>query len=87
MGASPSAGMTLSRGGTGLGHTSITSLARGGVHPKVAQDLARHSTITLTMDRYAHSVVEERRRALTALPDLSGVGDEALATGTNGRIA
>ena len=38
-----------------LRHTFITNLARGGVHPKVAQALARHSTITLTMDRYSHT--------------------------------
>src|SRR5581483_5553721 len=31
-----------------LRHTFISNLARGGVHPKVAQQLARHSTITLT---------------------------------------
>jgi integrase len=33
-----------------LRHTFITSLAKSGVHPKTAQMLARHSTITLTMD-------------------------------------
>jgi len=70
-----------------LRHTFITSLARGGVHPKVAQDLARHSTITLTMDRYAHSLIEERRRALDALPDLSGKVDEKMATGSASRTA
>ncbi len=32
----------------GLRRTFISNLARGGVHPKVAQQLARHSTITLT---------------------------------------
>lgn len=34
-----------------LRHTFISNLAAGGVHPKTAQSLARHSTITLTMDR------------------------------------
>jgi hypothetical protein len=33
-----------------LRHTFISNLAAGGVHPKTAQGLARHSTITLTMD-------------------------------------
>jgi integrase len=34
-----------------LRHTFITNLANGGVHPKTAQSLARHCTISLTMDR------------------------------------
>ena len=38
-----------------LRHTFITNLARSGVHPKTAQSLARHSTITLTMDRYSRN--------------------------------
>jgi len=54
-----------------LRHTFITNLARGGVHPKLAQALARHSTITLTMDRYSHTVIGEQADALTALPDLN----------------
>ncbi len=54
----------------GLRHTFVTNLVRGGVSPKVAQELARHSTITLTMDRYAHVRVEDTRDALRALPDL-----------------
>src|SRR5207245_4402634 len=35
-----------------LRHQFISNLAAGGVHPKIAQVLARHSTITLTMDHY-----------------------------------
>ncbi len=42
-----------------LRHTFITNLVRGGVHPKVAQQLTRHSTITLTMDRYSHTIVAD----------------------------
>ncbi len=49
-------------------HSFVSASARGGVHPKVAQQLARHSTITLTMDRYSHSVVGELSDALTAFP-------------------
>ncbi len=66
-------------------HTFVTNLARGGVHPKQAQDLARHSDINLTMSRYGHTVIADRAAALSALPDLSG-GDSARqeqrATGT-----
>ena len=59
-----------------LRHTFITNLAQGGVHPKTAQALARHSTITLTMDRYSHSGRQDEARALSALPDLSGDAEE-----------
>ena len=52
-----------------LRHTFISNLARGGVHPKLAQQLARHSTITLTMDRYTHTVRGELADALAVLPE------------------
>lgn len=52
-----------------LRHTFITNLARGGVHPKVAQDLARHCDINLTMSRYSHTELAERAEALAKLPD------------------
>lgn len=52
-----------------LRHTFITSLAAAGVHPKTAQMLARHSTITLTMDRYTHTLRGAEAAALASLPD------------------
>jgi integrase/recombinase XerD len=52
-----------------LRHTFITNLAAGGVHPKIAQTLARHSTITLTMDRYSHAETAAVAKALEVLPD------------------
>ncbi len=70
-----------------LRHTFITNLARGGVHPKVAQALARHSTITLTMDRYTHTVIGEQAEALRALPDLPnppGLGEKRTALRATG---
>lgn len=54
-----------------LRHTFISTLARGGVHPKVAQTLARHSTIQLTMDCYSHTTIEGSAKALDALPDFT----------------
>lgn len=54
-----------------LRHSFISNLANGGVAPKVAQSLARHSTITLTLDRYTHLRADDDVRALDALPDLS----------------
>ncbi|MEA3368548.1 MAG: tyrosine-type recombinase/integrase, partial [Planctomycetota bacterium] len=56
-----------------LRHTFITNLANSGVHPKVAQALARHCTVTLTMDRYSHTVMGEQSAAVAALPDLTQV--------------
>ncbi len=44
-------------------------LAAAGVHPKTAQTLARHSTITLTMDRYTHTLRGAAEAALNSLPD------------------
>jgi len=69
--------MTIAQGKEGkfadfhaLQHTFITNLARAGVAPKVAMDLARHSDINLTMSRYSHTVLEGRAEALRKLPDL-----------------
>ncbi len=67
-----------------LRHTFISNLAAGGVHPKTAQSLARHSTITLTMDRYSHVYRGELGKALNVLPDLSTpIRQSAVATGTD----
>jgi integrase len=68
-----------------LRHTYITNLARGGVHPKAAMDLARHSDINLTMARYSHTLLADRAEALSALPDLGeedGTREAQRATGT-----
>ncbi len=70
-----------------LRHTFITGLARGGVHPKLAQQLARHSTITLTMDRYTHTALPDLSDALAVLPDLTPKPkqpEQQRATGTAG---
>jgi len=51
-----------------LRHQFISNLARAGVHPKAAQALARHSTITLTLDRYTHVDLPDLSSALDRLP-------------------
>jgi len=51
-----------------LRHTFISRLARSRVSPAVAKSLARHSTITLTIDRYTHTLIQDERRALDLLP-------------------
>ena len=67
-----------------LRHTYISNLARAGVHPKAAMDLARHSDINLTMARYWHTVIADRAQALTALPSLTGDSPEAAETKATG---
>ena len=74
-----------------LRHQFISALARGGAHPKEAQALARHSTITLTMDRYTHLGIVDLTSALDRMPAIptSAPDNEAAkqrATGTDGPV-
>ena len=70
-----------------LRHTFISNLSQGGVSPKVAQSLARHSTINLTMDIYTHVQLHDERAALEKLPDLPTIDDKqnavAMKSGTD----
>ena len=69
----------------GLRHAFITSLTQAKVDPRTIQTLARHSTITLTMDRYAHSVRSDEVAGIQRLPDLTSPDSmRARATGTDG---
>ncbi len=52
-------------------HTFVSRIAGAGVHPKQAQDLARHSDINLTLTRYSHTVLGDQAEAIESLPDLS----------------
>ncbi len=76
-----------------LRHTFISNLARAGVHPKNAQALARHSTITLTMDHYTHTILGDLAADVAKLPPLGQTKPpqtQAAAlrdTGTDGRTA
>ena len=47
-----------------LRYSYITNMIAAGVDPKTVQELARHSTITLTIDRYTKSSDERKRKAL-----------------------
>ena len=68
-----------------LRHTCGSWLAAAGVHPKVIQAVMRHSTITLTMDRYTHLFKGDEAAAVGQLPDLSpAAGEVTAATGTDG---
>jgi integrase len=63
-----------------LRHTFLTLLASSGVHPKVAQDLARHSDINLTLSRYSHTLMEQRSEAVARLPNFDKGADQATGT-------
>ena len=67
-----------------LRHYFISSLARAGVHPKIAQDLARHSSIELTMKRYTHTRLESRVEALAKLSEVTPVLPEEMLQGKTG---
>jgi len=64
-----------------LRHTFISNLARGGVHPKLAQDLARHSDVNLTLSRYSHTELEEQASAVASLPSLDTASCSATSSG------
>ncbi len=49
-------------------HTFITNLSRANVSPKVAQTMARHSDIRLTMNIYTHTDLDEKVDAVAKLP-------------------
>ena len=70
-----------------LRHQTGTLLAAGGVHPKVAQSIMRHSDINLTMSRYSHTLTGQEAEAVAGLPDLSTPNrQKAVATGTDGKF-
>ena len=71
-----------------LRHTFVSNLAAAGVHPKLAQQLARPSTITLTMDRYSHVGLLDITTALESLPTVPALESQSLrATGTTDQAA
>ncbi|MCA9093136.1 MAG: site-specific integrase [Planctomycetaceae bacterium] len=66
-------------------HTFISNLARMGVSPKLAQTLARHSDINLTMNVYSHLELADQALAVASLPAppqillKDGASEESLA--------
>ena len=63
-----------------LRHRFVTGLVNAGVAPKDAQALARHSTITLTMDRYSHVELKDTAAAVARLPVVLPVATAAACT-------
>ncbi len=75
----------------GTRHTYISGIVASGASVKTCQELARHSTPTLTIGRYSHARLHDLQGALEALPDTTpqkpGKQPELIAaTGTDGLI-
>ena len=72
-----------------LRHWFITYLVTANCPPRVAQTLARHSTISLTMDRYTHLGTDDLVAGLKRLPVMPNGNGAAVkvepAVGVNGR--
>ena len=66
-----------------LRHTFVTNIANSGASVRTTQELARHSTPTLTIGRYAHSDDNDKLAAIRALPDIRPLDEVAEATGTD----
>lgn len=65
----------LRRGGASVqtsNHYLDAAKAAAGAHPADAQAFARHSKISLTMDRYHHQEAARTARAVAAMPAIGG---------------
>jgi integrase len=67
-----------------LRHSFITMVAKSGVAPATAMQLARHSDINLTLGRYAHVELTVQH---TALQTLRGLDESSPAVSTSGTPA
>jgi integrase len=57
-----------------LRHTAASLLLQAGTHPKIVQEMLGHSTITLTMDTYSHSIPSMHAEAADTMESIvSGV--------------
>src|SRR5205823_8352515 len=72
-----------------LRHTYVSRIVQSGASAKTAQALARHSTVQLTLGRYAHAALFDKRAAVEAMPSLLPADNTAAttlaATGTEGK--
>ncbi len=82
------AGIPLEVGGQrldfhALRHSCGTLAAQSGMHPRLAQELMRHSDINLTMGRYTHPQLLDLAAAIEKMPRLRPATERAsAATGT-----
>jgi len=73
-------------------HLFITSLEQAGLSPKMAQTVARHSDVRLTLGIYTHIGLHDQTSAIESLPAPPSFGENGSeaatlrATGTDGRL-
>lgn len=65
-------------------HQYITTLVTGGIHPRLAQELARHSSPELTMKRYTHLNVFDVDQAVDVVSNPLELPVKNQVTGTDG---
>ena len=65
-----------------LRHWFATWLAEAGTHPKVAQELLRHTDVRLTLRYYTHTTAEQKTAALASLPTLEKCAPNSTTHGT-----
>ena len=56
----------------GFRHLFATFLLQKNAHPKLVQELLRHTTITLTMDTYSHVIESMGREAVSLIDEVLG---------------
>ena len=59
-----------------LRHTFLTRLGRSGAHPRVMMELARHSSVELTLGRYTHTSLRDLVAAIQRLAPLPLTANE-----------
>jgi hypothetical protein len=69
-----------------LRHTYISRVVASGANIKVAQELARHSTPTLTLGRYAHVRLLDQTRAFGRPARHRGPTGQRRGPGGNGNV-
>jgi len=79
--------LPLGRGGGidfhGQRTTFITNLSRAGISPALAQKLARHSDINLTMGTYTQLAMSELGEAVDRLPSLTSKDSDEVSEESN----
>ena len=65
-----------------LRHTCGTMLTKAGVHPKIVQEIMRHSNINLTMGTYTHLQDSDKAEAISKLPPIKILKPKQAKTGT-----
>ena len=65
-------------------HTYVSGIVAGGASVKTCQELARHSSPSLTIGRYSHARLHDLQGALDALPSVPPDALDTRAAGIGG---